>query len=129
MHLTNRFAFAQMDSNQHRKLQEYIGSIIVKSTVETLNQNWNDEFKSRMESEFYENLNIAEGEYSESKELWSDGKPYTGNSVFSILAHNITEESGHSMNPVTIVMVLSIATNEFSKMKLVELIKAAAKVL
>ena len=129
MHLTNRIAVSDMNSQQFTKLQEYIGPIISGAAVDTFFNHWPEDIKSRMNSDFYENLNIAEYEYSKSKEIFSEKKPYTSDSLFSMLARNVAELTGSSMNPATMIAVMGIATKEFSKMQLAELIQTASKVL
>ncbi|HEX7411282.1 MAG TPA: hypothetical protein VF298_03995, partial [Bacteroidales bacterium] len=126
MHMTNRVAFSEMNTLQHRKLQDFIGPIIASTAIETFSSHWPDELKSRMISEFYENLNTAELQYSESKELWSEGKPFSGNSLFLMLARNVTRETANNENPVTLMTVLNVSVTEFSKMKLTKLIQIAS---
>jgi len=129
MHMTNRLAFSKISTKQIQKLQEFIGPIIAETAINTFFNHWPDDYKSRMNSEFYEKVNITELEYSKSKELFSKDKPFTSDSLFSMLARNVAELTGSSMNPATMTAILSVATNEFSEMKLAELIQSASKVL
>ena len=126
MHLTNRIAFLELNSQQIRKLQEYIGPIITETAIDSFFKHWPEDLKSKMYSEFYENINKAEYEYSESKELISNEKPFTSNSLFSMLSRNIAELLEKPFNIATFTIIFSTTTKEFSEMKLAELIKLAA---
>ena len=129
MHLTNRIAFSEMNSQQIIRLQKYIGPIITETAVNSFFNHWPEDYKSKMISEFYVNINKAEFEYSESKELLSKEKQFTSNSLFSILARNINDLLKNSINPAIMTAVLIITTKEFSEMKLTELIQVASKVI
>lgn len=80
-----------------------------------------------MSSDFYANLNHAEIEYSHAcKERLSE-KPLTGNSLLSKLAQNVAELSGHSMNPVTMTLVITSAVDAYKDMNLDSLVSEVCK--
>ena len=125
MHMTNRSAFSKINGQQIQKLQEVIGPVIAETAINTFFNHWPNEYKSRITSEFYEKVNITELEYSKSKELFSKEKPFTGDSLFSILARNVAELTGNSpLDSAIMVPIFEVSTKEFTEMKLAELIQS-----
>jgi hypothetical protein len=82
-----------------------------------------------MTSDFFTKLNDAEVEYSTCKELLSKESGLTGNSLFSRLARNVADLSGNSMNPATLVFVISTGAEAYKAMNLDSLVKEAGTVL
>jgi hypothetical protein len=61
--------------------------------------------------------------------LFDKDKPYTGNSVVSVLARNVAGLMGHPLNPVIMVEVVQAVTTQIETSNLDALVKAAAKQL
>jgi hypothetical protein len=85
--------------------------------------------KVKIRSEFYDNLNNAELEYSTSKELLSNENPLTGDSLLSKLGRNVAQLSGSPMNPTTMTLVIGWAVDAYKEMNLDSLVQEASKVL
>ena len=129
IHLTMRFAASQMNAKQIELLQSFLGPSLADVTVGSFCGHWPQELKAKIKSEFYDNLNQAEAEYSRSTELFSEEKPFTGDSLFSKLGRNVAELTGHSMNPATITMVVTAAVFSYKEINLASLVREASKVL
>ena len=129
VHMTMRSSFSILSDQQMQKLQKLLGPLIIEVAIDTYFIHWPEDLKSKMSSEFYENLNDAELEYSKSRELFSKDNPLTSDSLFSKLARNVTELSGSSTNPLTMTYGISVSIKEFKEMKLDQLISKASKVL
>jgi len=129
MHMTMRYAFGRLSKPQIAKLQGFLGPIIVGASIDSFFIHWPEDLKGKMRSEFYEKLNDAEIEYSSSKELLSKDKPFTGDSLTSKLARNVTQLIGDSMNPVTMIAVVNVSVRALIDAKLDQLINTVAPAL
>ncbi len=129
MHMTMRYAFGRLSEPQIGKLQGSLGPIIVGTAIDSFFLHWPEDLKEKMRSEFYENLNNAELEYGTSKELLSKDEPFTGESLISKLARNVTEAIGDNMNPATMTTVVSVTINALIDIKLDQLICRVAPAL
>jgi len=69
LHLTNRFAFAQLGHEKRAKLQEELSPVVIDATINTLFGDWPKNLKDGMERDFYNNLKNAEMEYGGCKAL------------------------------------------------------------
>ena len=118
MHMSLRASFARLTEEQIKKMQNFLGPIISSTAVDSFFQHWPNDLKEKIQSEFYENLNDAEIEYSTCKELFSEEKLLTGNSLFSKLAQNISNLIEDNNNPAILTAVLNVSMREFTDMKL-----------
>ncbi|MDP9173117.1 MAG: hypothetical protein M3O30_04525 [Planctomycetota bacterium] len=88
-----------------------------------------EEFKDRLCSELSRNVNAAEMDYAPCQGLLAeDNKIFTGNSLFSKLARNVTEMAG-SHNPVAHAMVYFATFEIFLKTGFTEWVNEAAREL
>ena len=124
LHMTNRMAYDEMGEEKRAQLQDELYPIVQYTTIETLFRSSPNEMKKKLQIEFYENLNRAEMDYGECKELFSKEKPFTSNSLFSNLARHVTELTGYSNNPEVFTQCIEISAKVFSEMNLRELIIA-----
>ena len=122
MHMKLRMAFVHLTEEQIKNMQNFFGPIISSTAVDSFFQHWPGDLKEKIQSEFYEKLNDAEIEYSTCKELFSEEKPLTGNSLFSKLAQNISSLIEDNNNTATLTAVLDVSMQEFINMKLDDLI-------
>jgi len=60
MHMTMRSAFGRLSEPQIKKLQGYLGPIIVGTAINSFFLHWPEDLKEKLRSEFYEKLNDAE---------------------------------------------------------------------
>ncbi len=118
MHMSMRKAFDNLTENQIKQMQDFIGPIVSSTAVDSFFKPWPSDLKEKIQSEFYEKLNDAEIEYSTCKELFSKGKPLTGNSLFSKLAQNISNLIEDNNNLAILMTVLDVSMREFTNMKL-----------
>jgi hypothetical protein len=134
MHLTMRQAFAQLTEPQVEKLQAYLGPLMASVAIDSYFAHWPDDMKEKMMSEFYEKLNQAELEYTESTQF--DSAKQGDNrltqklrSLFMRLGSNISSLSGNGESDIAVVMpVVEIAINEWKKMELDKVIVEVKRV-
>jgi hypothetical protein len=69
LHLTNRYAFAQLGHERRNKLLDVLGPSTIDATIETYFSHWPQSLKDGIERDFYKNLNNREIEYASCKEL------------------------------------------------------------
>jgi hypothetical protein len=87
------------------------------------------EFKDRLCSELFHNLNVAEADYAPCRGLLAeDNKIFTGDSLFSKLARNIAQMAG-TQNPVEQAMVYFSSFEIFLKTGFTVWINEAAQEL
>ena len=72
MHMTNRAAYRVLGQNSRTRLQEELGASIPVAVTEAVCGHWPAELKSKLVAEFFQNLNNAELEYAECKQIFSE---------------------------------------------------------
>jgi hypothetical protein len=129
IHLTLRLAFGKFTKTQIKKLREYMGPVIVGAAIDSYTIDWPKDLKEGVKKEFYDKLNQAELEYSECRVILDRDKPFSDNALFTKLAKNITELTGHNNNPLKIVEIILTSMEEYAKMDLNKLVDEAANTL
>jgi hypothetical protein len=69
LHLTNRYAFAQLGQERRNKLYDELVPTTIDATIETYFGHWPQNLRDGIERDFYSNLNNTEMEYGSCKEL------------------------------------------------------------
>jgi len=69
LHFTGRQAYSRLPQAKANKLLQTIGEYVLSSVVDVFIGHWPDDLKTRIRSEIYSNLNQAEQEYANCKEL------------------------------------------------------------
>jgi len=77
LHLTNRYAFAQLGNERRNKLYDELVPPTIDAMIETYFGHWPQNLKDGIESDFYNNLANTEMEYGSCKELLLDPKDDT----------------------------------------------------
>jgi hypothetical protein len=72
MHMTNRAAYRVLGQDSRTRLQEELGTSIPVAVTEAICGHWPAELKSKLVGEFFQNLNNAELEYAECKQIFSE---------------------------------------------------------
>lgn len=127
-HLAMRSALSQLGNDKRTKLQKLIGPILSTSTTEAWVGHWPEDLKERIKTDFFNNINVAELDYSECKGgLLVKDQPFSKDGLFSRLAINIAQLSGYENNPGIILQCESVAVKNFGEMKLDKLINAVGK--
>jgi len=129
MHMTNRLSFSKLGNEQRIKLQGELAPVVIDPTIKSLFDHWPKNLKEGIKNEFYEKLNDAEIEYSDCKELLSKDNPFSDNALFSKLAKNVAELSGHSNNPEMLIQIITLSVDAWKNMRLEELVDAVGKEL
>lgn len=128
--MTMRYAHSQLQPEQIKKLQSELGPLVALPTIEAFFGHWPEDLKAKIFADFYQKLNQAELDYSTCKELISKDNPITGDALFSKLARNVLELSGHSPTDIVEFMLpYSLAIEAWKNMKLDKHIEAIAKIL
>jgi hypothetical protein len=132
MHMTMRQAFAGLTAACLQELQTYLGPLISSVAIDSYFAHWPQDRKERMISEFYDKLNDAELEYTQSTqfetELQGEERMKTQlRAFFMKLASNganwaVDDESDLSVLPP----VIELSIREWKNMKLDALIADVA---
>lgn len=120
MHVTLRVAKSKLNDQQLEKLMEYLVLLIPKTAIITFIGHWPEDYKSKATSEFIDNLNKAELEYSEAKEFYSENGPFDRTSLFPMLTHNICDLLKESPPSNVYLTVIECSFKEFQKMNIEE---------
>jgi hypothetical protein len=131
MHLTMRECFGLLGDLSRQRLQNFLMPIITFESVESTCGHWPEERKELMRSEFISNMNNAELEYGTCVDLYSnDDFDFQGNSLFSCLVRNISQELEPGLDPIratsAITSILTVSVKAYEAMKLENLIVVAS---
>jgi hypothetical protein len=126
-HLAIRNAFFNLGEDKITKLQNKLGPILATFTTEAWFGHWPSKFKKGIESDFYNNINVAEMEYSKCNEYFPKNGEGAKDTLFWEFSKNIAELSGHENNMRIIIMCSHIAAQKWLGMNMGELINAASK--
>ena len=129
MHMTNRIAFGNLGDERRIKLQNELAPIIIDPTIESFFGHWPKKLKEGIESDFYMKLNDAEIEYSDCKQLLPKDNPFSDKALFSKLAKNVAELSGHSHNQEMLIQIITLSVDAWENMRLEELVDTVGKEL
>jgi hypothetical protein len=91
LHLTNRFAYAELGHEARCKVQEELYPLIIRPVIESILGDWPADRKKRLQGEFIQSLNNSELEYGECKKLVNSDNPYAGDALFSKFADRVCE--------------------------------------
>jgi len=123
VHIAMRSAVSLLTSEQIKKLQDLLGPVIVATTVNTFFQHEYKEMMTKMERQFYENMNNAHVEYSSLDDL------STSSSLLIKLGENVAEQCGDPMNKTIPLMIGTSTVNSLKEIDFDRLIVEAKKVL
>lgn len=134
MHMTNRFAYAELGHERRCKMQDQLYPLIVRPTIEAIFGHWPQKLKDGMESDFIEKLGNAEAEYGECKKLLDSDDPFAEDALFSKFAGNVCELLGVDKSELAsyaqaYMKVTSLAMDSFEKLNLPETLRAVGKEL
>jgi hypothetical protein len=127
LHLTDRLAFSVLGAEKRSQLLTPLGELVAKLHVETYLGHWPADMKTRIESEFIENLDNAQIEYSSCTELISEDKPFSKDAVISRLAFNVAEITGNPNDIAELVAPTELAVSAVAEMNLRQLIENTTK--
>jgi hypothetical protein len=77
LHLTDRYAFAQLGHEKRNKLIDELVPPTIDATIETYFDHWPKKVKDGIRTDFYNNLTNAQMEYGSCKEVLLDPKDDT----------------------------------------------------
>ena len=131
LHLTMREAFElRFEPAKVEKLRAYLGPPMAAVVVDSFCGHWPEDRKSKLRSDFFDDLNAAEIEYAKCEPvLMSRDAPLTGNTLLAKLARRVAELAGHPHNPETMIVALSAAVDAIGEARLNERVADAGKVL
>jgi hypothetical protein len=133
-HLTMRECFGLLGDQSRQRLQNFLMPIITFECVESTCGHWPEERKEGMRSEFINNMNNAELEYGTCMEFYSEeDSDFKGNSLFSSLVRNISEELNPEPNEIRsssrMIYILTVSLKAYEDMKLENLIVTASSLI
>lgn len=117
LHMTNRSAHSEhFTSDQIDKLQQAVYPLIIDVAIDSFMLQWPEKQKAYFRNQFYDNVTLAEMEYSTSTELLSkDFKPLTSHSLLAKLARNVAAKMHSGYNPEVLFQATGIAHDELHK--------------
>lgn len=113
-----------------RALGGFLEHTIIDSVLDGMFRYWPDDRRLGIRADFLRKLNDAESEYSKCTELTSREHMFTGNSVLTTFARNVTLLLGHeNLHPEVFVQVLERTIEAYTSMDLDGLALKAARAL
>jgi hypothetical protein len=124
MHMMNRTAAGQgFSARQIEELQQSVYPDIIASAIDSFMLHWPEEYKSKIEAEFCDNLNSAFIEYTTSKELISrDHKPSSSDSLLGKLSRNVAAVMAQKDNPEVLFQATLAGFEELRNAELPKLV-------
>ena len=126
-HLSLRYLFSKSTEDKVSGLQNLLGPFLADATTDTWFENWPAQFKSKIRSNFYEDMNLAEIKYSKYRKLYPEKDEDLEGTLFWELGKNIAPLTGWEHNPEVVFQSVEISMKEFNDMKLNQLIDAVDK--
>jgi hypothetical protein len=120
MHMTNRAAYRILGPDSRTRLYEDLGASVPAAVTEAVCGHWPAKLKSNLLGDFFHNLNNAELEYAECKQIFSE--TLAEDAVLTRLAFNISEHSGRGRDIATVMIVIETALGVYTAMHLDELV-------
>jgi hypothetical protein len=121
-----RAAASQLTEARISKLQAYLGPLISSTAIDSYCAHWPADLKQKMISEFYDNLNNAELEYTECTKAiqvqGEEGAKQRMHALFMSMASTIAQLANDSHTDIAVVtFVYQTAVDEWAKMQLAKL--------
>src|SRR5579871_2431203 len=98
LNLSDRLAFSILNELKRKALMSAVYTTMEHAVVDVMYKG-NDQRKARLRKYFLERYLEASKLYSISKEILSQKEPLTGSGMVTILAREIADINGSSMNP------------------------------
>jgi hypothetical protein len=128
LHIASRLAVSLFGQTERTTLLlTPLGPLVAEMHVETYLGHWPADLKKRIETEFLQNLSGAQKEYSSRRDLYTEGKPFSGDAVISLLAFKVAEITGDPNNVIDLMLPGHIAATALAKMNLRRLVEEAGK--
>lgn len=126
-HLAMRRAFARLGAENRDKLQNLLGPILADNTTEAWFGHWPAKRKEGIKSNFFNNINVAELEYSKYKKLMPGKDENLKDTLFWEFSHNIARLSGYENDQDIIMKCMDASVKQITDMKLDELVDSVIK--
>lgn len=126
-HLAMRFAYIKLGAEKRNKLQDMLGPILAEATTEAMFGHWPQNLKEGLKNDFFNNINVAESEYSKYDKLVPEKNEGTSDTLFWEFSKNIAKISEDDNNLGAIIGYQMATIKEFAEMKLAELVDLAGK--
>jgi hypothetical protein len=123
LHLASRVAYTTLGLAKRELLTRMLGEQVPQTFLDALFGNWPIQLKDGMRSEFFQNLNNAEQEYSQCHALLPRKDVLSDESLFSTLARNVARHLGHDKTADAIGSVQAVALLEYGRLRLEERIR------
>jgi hypothetical protein len=140
LHLTNRYAFAQLGHERRNKLYDELVPPTIDATIKTCFGHWPKNLKDGIERDFYSNLNNAKMEYGSCEELLlkpeddtpTEGKIMSGaksKSMVGQLTDNLSQiiEGEINLNALFTMLIWGVVIESLKKKELQDLVSEASK--
>jgi hypothetical protein len=123
MHLTLRMASGLLSQHEGNRLQEYLGPMMADLTVDSYCEHWPQEWKVKLKSEFFHNLNDSEKEYANCSRFSSPPPPEERSvQIFERLLNSIAERIaallGRDSNPITVQLIIRVVLDAYQHVDL-----------
>lgn len=140
IHLTDRYAFAQLGHEGRNKLYDELVPSIIDSTIEVYFGHWPKNLKDGIGKDFYSNLNNAQMEYGSCEELFLKPEDDTrtlekmmsgakSKSMVGQLIDNLSQiiEGKISLDPFFGIMIWEVVIESLKKKEIQDLVSEASK--
>ncbi|HVU07148.1 MAG TPA: hypothetical protein VHG89_01245 [Verrucomicrobiae bacterium] len=120
LHMTSRYALANLGDAKRIELQEIIGPLVAECSVESVCGHWPSDLKVGIKGEFFENLNKADFEYANCNCLVNPDDPFSQKALLVKLAQNVTNLCA---NPTDKELIWKVIETSFEHLKQTDLEK------
>jgi hypothetical protein len=124
MHMTNRTAFSVLGHEGRCRLQDELIAAVPISVVEATCGHWPADMKHKLVEEFIQNLDTAEIEYSQCKQLISES--LSEDALLTKLSFHVSELAGRGRQIGCVSRIIGVANDAVITLNLRQLISSAS---
>jgi hypothetical protein len=118
LHFFNRTALSEIGEAKTVELQNLIGPVVVDAVVETFYREWSHDLICGLKSEYYNNINNAEMEYSQCNCIIDENNPFSHKSLLIQLSRRVTHLCSTPTDKKLIWLVIETSFNAIKTMQL-----------
>lgn len=127
MHMFGRKAQQRLGVQRASQLCNELATCVVSGLTASMFPSSPQEIKEQIQAEFLEQLNQAEGAYSECEELMLPNDPLADKGLVNLLGKRVAEVCGRPHNPITLVRAQGAAVDGWTRIHMGELVDAVAR--
>jgi len=136
LHMASRTAYAGLGSAKANALLTKLGDFVTASCIDGFFGHWPSHLKEGLRSDFYDNLNSAEQEYTSCRKVLDEPPDLMralllkedSSALFTKLGRNVATRLGRNGDVPTMMEVVKVSLDAYNRMDLEELVLRAGRV-